>query len=145
MKIAILASAVALVVATPAAAETWQSFSRTSSTVYLIEVDSIVAEGEVTSLRMATVPRSGEAGDYSYSVETYQFRCAGDGGWRTAGIVDFGPDGSEAGRFPEDGAEWTAVRANTVPAFLKDIACGGARSTGDPYPTIQAFVDAGRP
>ena len=57
MKIAILASAVALVVATPAAAESWQSFSRTSSTVYLIEVDSIVAEGEVTSLRMATVPR----------------------------------------------------------------------------------------
>lgn len=145
MKVAMLASAVALIVATPAAAETWQSVSRTSANIYLVEVDGIATDGEVTSLRMATVPRDGPAGDYSYSVETYQFRCAGDGQWRTAGIIDYGPDGAEAGQIPEVDAEWIAVRAGTVPASLKGIACGAARSTAAPYPTIQAFVDAGRP
>lgn len=145
MKVAMLAGAVALVVATPAAAETWQSFSRTSTNIYLVEMDGILADGEVTSLRMATVPRDGGAGDYSYSVETYQFRCTGDAVWRTAGVVDYGPDGTEAGQMPEDGAEWIAVRAGTVPASLKDVACGAARSTAAPFVSIQAFVDAGRP
>lgn len=145
MKTIILAGAVALAVATPAAAETWQSFSRTSTNIYLVEVDGILAEGEVTSLRMASVPRDGPAGDYSYSVETYQFHCTGEAVWRTAGVVEYGPDGSEAGQFPEEGAEWMPVRAGTVPASLKDVACGVARSTATPFPTIQAFVDAGRP
>lgn len=145
MKIAILAGAVALAAATPAAAETWQSFSRSSANIYLVEVDGILAEGEITSLRMATVPREGPAGDYSHSVEVYQFRCAGEAVWRTAGIVDYGPDGAEAGRVPEEGAEWIPARAGTVPASLKDIACGVARSTAAPFPTIQAYVDAGRP
>lgn len=145
MKFAILAGAVALAVAGPAAAETWQSVSRTSANIYLVEMDGILAEGDVASLRMATVPREGPAGDYSHSVETYQFRCAGDEVWRTAGIVDYGPDGAEAGQVPEEGAEWIAVRAGTVPASLRDIACGKARSTAAPFPSIQAFVDAGRP
>lgn len=144
MKIAMLTGAVVLTLAGPAAADTWQAFSRSSHSAFMAEVDGITTEGEITSIRVATVPREGEAGDLSHSVETYQFRCRANQ-WRTAGVVEFGPDGAEAGQYPEEGAEWEPVRQETMPGFLKDIACDGARAEPPHWPTIRAFVEAGRP
>jgi hypothetical protein len=77
-------------------------------------------------------------------VETYQFRCAANE-WRTAGVVEFGPDGAEAGQYPEEGATWEPLRRGTMPDYLKEIACDGTRAVPPHWPTIQAFVEAGRP
>jgi hypothetical protein len=144
MKFAVLMGVAALAIAGPVSAETWQVFSRSPNNVYMAEVDGILVEGEISSIRVATVSGTGEADDLSHSIETYQFRC-GSADWRTAGIVEFGPDGTEAGQYPEEGAAWESVRPNTVPAYLKQITCDGVRAVPPHWPTVQAFVEAGRP
>ena len=130
--------------AAPAAAESWHPFSRSPNNVFMADVDSIVANGEVTSVRVATAPRNGTPGDYSYSIETYEIQCA-TGKWRTAGMIEYGPDGAEADRYPEEGAAWEEVRPNTSPEFLNNIVCEGSRAQPPVWDSIKAFVDAGRP
>jgi hypothetical protein len=144
MKIAALTGVIVLALAGPAAAETWQAFSRSTNNAFMADVDSIATAGDITSIRVATVPRTGEAGDLSHSIETYQFHC-GANQWRTAGVVEFGPDGTEDGQYPEEDATWEPVRQDTLPRYLKEIACDGARAVPPHWPTIQAFVEAGRP
>ncbi|NJC40635.1 hypothetical protein GGQ87_000893 [Brevundimonas alba] len=144
MKVAALMGMAALAFAGTAAADTWQAFSRSTNNAFMADVDSIAEDGGVSSIRVATVPRVGEAGDFSHSVEMYQFRC-GANQWRTAGVVEFGPDGAESGQYPESEAEWQPVRPQTMPGYLKEIACDGTRAVPPHWPTIQAFVEAGRP
>ncbi|MEJ6789104.1 hypothetical protein BrevBR_06090 [Brevundimonas sp. BR2-1] len=130
--------------ATPAAAESWHPFSRSPNNVFMADVDSIVDNGAVKSVRVVTAPRRGEAGDYSHSIETYEIDC-GASTWRTAGVVEYGPDGAEAGRYPEEGSPFEPVRPNTSPAFLSSIVCEGSRAQPPVWATIKDFVDAGRP
>ena len=144
MKFAVWLGVVAFALGGPAAAETWQAFSRSANNAFMADADSITTECGITSIKVATVPRAGESGDLSHSVETFQFRCEADE-WRTAGVVEFGPDGSEIGQFPEDDAEWEPLRRDTMPNYLKEIACDGARAVPPHWPSIQAFIDAGRP
>lgn len=144
MKFAVWLGVVAFALGGPAAAETWQAFSRSVNNAFMADSDSITVEGGITSIKVATVPRTGEPGDLSHSVETFQFRCEADE-WRTAGVVEFGPDGSELGQFPEDDAEWEPLRRDTMPNYLKEIACDGARAVPPHWPSIPAFIDAGRP
>ncbi|HZW15786.1 MAG TPA: surface-adhesin E family protein [Brevundimonas sp.] len=144
MKVAVLMGAAALALAGTAAAETWQVYSRSASNAFMADADSITTEGEITSIRVATVPRAGEAGDQSHSVEIYQFRC-GARQWRTAGVVEFGPDGGEIGQYPEEDAAWEPLRRDTMPNYLKEIACDGARAVPPHWSSIPAFVEAGRP
>lgn len=143
MRIAALLGIVAFVTGGPAAAETWQVFSRSVNNAFMADADSIATEGEITSIKVATVPREGESGDLSYSVETYQFRCNANQ-WRTAGVIEYGPDGAEAGQYPEEGADWEPLRRDTMPNYLKEIACDGARAVPPHWPSIAAFIEAGR-
>ncbi len=138
LSVVVLAAAAA-----PAAAESWHPFSRSPNNVFMADVDSIAVNGEVTTVHVATAPRTGTAGDYSYSVETYEIQCA-TGRWRTAGVVEYGPDGAEADRYPEEGAAWEEMRPNTSPEFLNNIVCKGSRAQPPVWPTIRAFIDAGR-
>ncbi len=144
MRIAVLLGVAALGMSGTAAAETWQAFSRSVNNAFMADSDSIATVDGITSIKVATVPRAGEPGDLSHSVETYQFRCDADQ-WRTAGVIDYGPDGSEAGQYPEDDAAWEPLRRNTMPNYLKEIACDGARAVPPHWPSIQAFIEAGRP
>jgi hypothetical protein len=130
--------------AAPAAAESWHPFSRSPNNVFMADVDSIVETGDVKSVRVVTAPRSGPSGDYSHSVETYELQCAAKK-WRTAGVVEYGPDGAESGRYPEEGSPFEDVRPNTAPAFLTAIVCEGSRAQPPIWATIKAFIDAGRP
>ena len=134
-----------LAISTPASAETWNPFSRSANSVLMADTDSIVVSGDITSLHMATAALDGEPGDYSHSIETYEFQCAARGKWRTTGVIEYGPDGAELDRYPEEGMEWESPRAGTIPEYLKQIACDGSRSTPPLWPSIKAFVDAGRP
>ena len=143
MRIAALLGVVAFAWGGPAAAETWQAYSRSVANAFLADADSIVTEAGITSIKVATVPRAGEAGDLSHSIETYQFRCDA-GQWRTAGVVEIGPDGSEIGQYPEEDSPWEPLRRETMPNYLKEIACDGARAVPPHWPSIQAFIEAGR-
>ena len=129
-------------VAGAAAADSWQVYSRSNSNAFVVEVDGLVVADGVSSIKVATVPRTGDAGDYSYSIETYQFRCA-DSKWRTAGVVDYGPDGAELDTIPEADAAWESTRPNTAPEYLKTIVCDGNRLSTS-FPDIKTFIDGGR-
>jgi len=131
-------------VAGPAAAENWNVYSRSANNAFMADVDSISAVDGVTAIQVAMVPLRGEAGDYSHSTESYEFQCDRNR-WRPAGVVEHGPDGAEVGRYPEEGAEWEPVRSNTMPDYLKQIACDGRRASPPTWPSVRAFVDAGRP
>jgi hypothetical protein len=144
MKIAVVVGAAALVLGGPAAAETWQAFSRSAHNAFMADADSITSANGITSIKVATVPRAGEAGDLSHSIETYEFRCDANQ-WRTAGVIEYGPDGAETDRFPEEGSPFEPARRDTLPHYLKEIACDGARPVPPHWPSIQAFVEAGRP
>ena len=39
---------------------------------------------------------------------------------------------------------WTIARADTVPGILKQIACDGVRANPPLWPTVRAFIEAGR-
>lgn len=139
---AILTALAILGVATPAAAESWHAFSRSANSAYMADVDSIVVEGDITRIQLAIVPLRGEAGDFSHTSDTYEFRC-GPKQWRSPMSIEFGPDGEEAGRYPDTG-DWSPARDGTIPGILKEIACDGVRANPPFWPTVRAFVDAGR-
>ena len=130
--------------AVPAAAESWHPYSRTPNNVFMADIDSITVNGEITSVLVATAARAGDAGDYSHTVETFEFRCGARSTWRTAGIVEYGPDGAETGRYPEENGAWEEIRPNTSPDYLEQIVCDGSRAQPPIWPTVRAFVDAGR-
>jgi hypothetical protein len=134
--------AASLGTATPAAAETWNGFSRSANAAYMADVDAIVVEGDVTRISLAIVPLRGEAGDFSHTIDTYEFRC-GQNQWRSPMSVEYGADGTEAGRYPDEG-EWTNTREGTVPGILKEIACDGVRANPPTWPSVRAFIEAGR-
>lgn len=144
MKYLVSGLAVLALGAGPAAAESWHPYSRSPNNVFMADVDSIAVNGEITTVRVATAPRTGDAGDYSHTVETYEFQCGARSKWRTAGLVEYGPDGAEIGNYPEDGATWEDVRPNTSPDYLEQIACDGSRAQPPIFATIKDFVDAGR-
>ena len=130
--------------ATPAVAETWNPYSRTAVRAYLADVDSIVAVDGVTSIRAASTAMTAAAGDLGHTRETYQFRCEA-AKWRTAGATDYEADGSEGETYPEEDAPWEDIRQNTLPDYLKQIACDGSRAQGATWPSVTAFIQAGRP
>lgn len=140
---AILTGLAILGLATPAAAETWHAFSNSPNSAYLADVDSIVAEGGVTRIQLAIVPLRGEAGDFSHTVDSYEFRC-GSSQWRSPVSVEYGADGAELDRYPDDG-EWRTARDGTIPGLLKQVACDGVRANPPLWPTVRAYVEGGRP
>lgn len=143
MRMSMTWGAVIMLWAGSAMAQDWNTVSRTPNSAFMVDVDAIVSNGEITTAAVATVPRRGEPTDYSHSVETFEFKCGGRQ-WRTAGLVEFGEDANEAERIPEENGSWEPIRPNTLPDFLKQMACDGARSDPPTWPSIKAFVDGGR-
>ena len=137
---AILTGLAILGVATPAAAETWHAFSRSANAAYMADVDALVVEGDITRITLAIVPLRGDAGDFSHTIDTYEFRC-GPRQWRSSVSVEYGPDGAEVDRYPDE-SDWVSARAGTIPGILKEIACDGVRANPPHWPTISAFVEA---
>jgi len=143
MRIMLIAAAALATTATPVLAENWQPYSRTAARAYLTDVDSVVVADGITTIRTASVPMTAPPGDLTHTEETYQFDCAA-GKWRTAGSSEFEADGTHED-YPEEGAAWEPLRPNTNPDFLKQIACDGSRSSSGSFPSIRAFIEAGRP
>jgi len=142
MKRTLILACAMTAVSGPALAETWNAFAHSATTVYMADVDSISTIDNVVSIDMAAVPLHGAAGDYSYRIDTWQFKCAA-GLWRAPMSVEYGPDGARSGEYPDDG-DWSPVRDGANSGTLKEIACDGARATPPTWASIKAFIDAGR-
>lgn len=143
MKFTLITAVVLATAATPVLAEDWHTYSRTAARAYLADVGSIATADGVTTIRSASVPMTSPAGDLSHSEATYQFECSA-GKWRMTMSSDYEADGTHED-YPEEGAEWETIRANTIPEFVKQMACDNSRSSGATFPSIQAFIEAGRP
>lgn len=144
MKIAILTltAAAALAFAGAASAENWNIVSRSSATVYMIDVDSIVQAGGITTARVARVPARGAATDRSHTISDLSIRCSANQSKPGVEIV-YGEDGAEAERI-DDGYDFDGIRPNSLDAFVKQIVCDGDRGA-QAFPTVGAFIEAGRP
>lgn len=128
--------------ATPALAENWNVVSRSSATVFMVDVDAITQAGDAMTTVLARVPASGPADDLSYSAGEITIRCAANQSKPGVEII-YGPDGAEEERI-DDGYDFDAIARNSLDAYVKDMVCGNQRSVAS-YPSIRAFIEAGRP
>lgn len=128
--------------ASPAAAENWHVISRSSATVFMLDVDSITEAGDAKTALLARVPASGPAEDLSYSAGEITIRCTANQSKPGVEVL-YGPDGAEQERI-DDGYDFDAIARNSLDSYVKDMLCGGQRSATT-YPSIRAFIEAGRP
>ena len=126
----------------PAASEDWTPFSRSGTRAYLADLTSLTT-GDPVNVRLARAPLATPAGDYSHTIDDYQFRCAARQ-VRIVASTEYDPDGVQTDRFAEEAA-WEDIPANSLDAYLKGVACDGARAEGRTWPSVKAFIDAGRP
>ena len=90
----------------------------------------------------AVVPAKGEPTDLSHSIGTVSFRCAANQS-KAGEEVYYGPDGAEQERI-EDRYDFEPVVRNSLDSYVKEIVCEDKRGTAT-FPTIRAFIEAGRP
>jgi len=131
-------------IAGPAAAQSWQVAARSQARLYLVDSAAISTAEDISTVRVASVDRTGAAGNYEHTIETYEVRC-GARQWRPTGMTEFGSDGTEGETFPEADSPWEAVRPGGYAEAIKEVACDGARPGGPTFESIKAYIDAGRP
>lgn len=126
-----------------AAAQEWHAISRNAERVYLADVGGMGVVDDVTTIMVARVSRRpASPTDFSYTADEYAYRCASNQ-VRPGASVEYGEDGTETSRF-EDGGDWETVRPDTLDAFVKQVACDGERANPPVFPSIKAFMEAGR-
>lgn len=126
-----------------ASAQEWHSISRNAERVYLADVGGMGVVDDVTTIMVARVARRpASPTDFSYTADEYAYKCATNQ-VRPGASVEYGEDGAETNRF-EDGGEWETVRPDTLDAFVKQVACDGERANPPVFPSIKAFMEAGR-
>lgn len=119
----------------------WHPFSSNVARIYMADVQTIAVEGGVSRVSVAKAPLRGEPGDYSYTVEVVEFRCAAKES-RSTTEIQYGPDGAETERY-DDATAWEAYRRDSRDGYLANLVCGDERSANN-VPSIKAWVDAGR-
>ncbi|MFN3878032.1 MAG: hypothetical protein ACK4MH_06620 [Brevundimonas sp.] len=128
--------------ASPVAAESWATFSRSDAIVYLVDLDGLTPVDGVATTRMARVPARGDAANLSHETEEVMVRCS-DGQSRSGATVTYGADGAETDRYSED-TPWEATPSGGIYGGIKSFACEEMRPQTTAFPTIQAFIAGGR-
>lgn len=133
----------ATVAPAPAApGEEWHVVSRSSATVFMLNVNDIQTSGGVTSVKLARVPASGDATDLTHSIGQVDFRCSANQS-RPGEEVLYGADGSVEDRI-NDGYDFDRILPNSLDSYTKALACDGERST-QTFTSVRAYIEAGRP
>lgn len=123
-------------------AEDWHVVSRSTATVYMLNVNDIQTSGGITSVKLARVPSSGETNDLTHSIGQVDFRCSANQA-RPGEEVIYGADGSIEDRI-NDGYDFDRIPPNSLDSYTKGLACEGERSSQN-FPSIRAFIEGGRP
>lgn len=135
-------AAVAPVVEELMGEQDWHPFSRSAVRIYMADVKSLTLEGDVTRVTVAKPPLQGEAGDYSRAEEVVEFKCGAKQS-RSTTETEYGPDGVRIDQY-EDPSPWEPYGETSRDAFLAAIVCDGERAPAPTWPSIRAWVDAGR-
>jgi len=121
----------------------WRAFSRSGSSTFLIDTASVQTEGDAINVKVARVPLASPAGDYSHIIDDFAVRCA----TRESHLVsttEAYEDGELTETFPAD-EPWADIRPGSFDEGIKQISCGEAAPIGAPFPSVRAYIDAGRP
>jgi hypothetical protein len=121
----------------------WRMFSESDATTYLVDMASILRNGDEASVRIARVSKRLEAGDYHHVVDQFGVRC-GAGETRVETSSDIAEDGVTADTYAAD-EPWTPAPRNSFDEAVKEMACGEKEPSRAPFETIRAWIDAGRP
>ncbi len=127
----------------PAGAAQWQAFSRSASATFLIDTASVRTEGDTISVKIARVALASPPGDYSHTVDDFAVRCDADQSHLVASTEAY-EDGELTETFPVD-EPWAEIRPGSFDEGIQRIGCGVAIPTGAPFPSVRAYIDAGRP
>lgn len=128
---------------TPPSGPQWGAFSRDSRIIYLVETAGITRDGDIARAEIARVHRDSPAGDYSHVVDVFEVQCDGMQS-RMMTSTDIEADGETGEAYPAD-EPWTPIRAGAFDEMVKMMACKESIPAGDLFPSIKAFIDAGRP
>jgi hypothetical protein len=121
----------------------WGAFARDAQRVYLIDTASMTRDGDVASASVARVRREAPAGDYSHVLDVFEVKCQGAQSRLTSSTeVEADGEGGEAYTAEEP---WLAIRDGSLDGRVREVACGDMSPTGLRYPSIKAYIDAGRP
>ncbi len=121
----------------------WRAFSRSSNSVFLVDIGSLTKAGDEARIKIARVPLTAAAGDYSHVVDDFAARCASSQTHLTAS-TDVLEDGEPTEAFPVD-EPWSRVQPGSFDDAIKQFACDDMLPAGDAFPSVRAYIDAGRP
>ena len=121
----------------------WGAFARDSQRIYLIDTAAVTRDGDVASAPVARVRREGEAGDYSHVLDLFEVRCEGNQS-RLTSSTDMEADG-ESGEAYTSEEPWLSIRDGSLDGRVREVACGDMAPTGLRYPSVKAYIEAGRP
>jgi len=121
----------------------WRMFSQSETSTYLVDMASILRNGDEASVRIARVSKRLEAGDYHHVVDQFGVRC-GAGETRVETSSDIAEDGATADTYAAD-EPWSQAPPNSFDLSVKEMACGEKEPSRAPFETIRAWIDAGRP
>jgi len=141
--LALLASSAAAAQEATSPAGDWQIFSRSSRTAYLVDPSSLALVGDTTSVRTARAPFAPGQGDAAWSIEDYEFRC-GANQYRVVSITEFNADGTPAAPAETLDDAFEEVIPTGLSGYLKGVVCEGQRANPPHYPSMQAWIAAGR-
>ncbi len=121
----------------------WWAFSRGEQRNYLIDVNSVVKDGDELTVMVARVPKDTPAGDYSHTVDQFGIRCRA----RQSHVIvssDAFEDGVPGEPFTTD-EPWESIARDSFDDAIREITCDDMRPQPPSYPTVKAYIDAGRP
>ena len=128
---------------TAPAGQDWNAVSRSATRVYMVDVNSLKTMGDVTSITLARVPLSPETpGDQTHVTVEMEYRCRAKES-RALAETEHDATGAPMERF-EMGEAFTPYDAQSLDSYVAVVACEGARAAPPTYPSIKAFIDAGR-
>ena len=121
----------------------WWAFSRGGQRNYLIDVNSVARNGDELTVTVARIPKDTAAGDYSHTMDQFGIRCRA----RQSHVVTSSEafeDGVPEDPFTTD-EPWEAISAGSFDDGIREIACENMRPQPPSYPSVKAYIDAGRP
>ena len=121
----------------------WWAFSRAPSKHYLIDVHSVVKTGDELTVMIARVPTDSPAGDYSHTVDQFGIRCRA-GQSHVVTTADAFEDGV-VGESADTDEPWEAIARDSFDDAIREISCDDMRPQPPSYPSVKAYIDAGRP
>lgn len=133
----------AMAASAPAEGPQWRAFSRGATSTFLIDPASVRRDGDEIHVSVARVPLNAPPGDYSHVIDDFAIRCAGDQSRLTSSAEAY-EDGVLTEAIPAD-EPWGEIRPGSFDEGVKQVGCGDAVPVGEPFASIRAYIDAGRP